>query len=83
MPFVYILKSLGFSKTYTGSTDRSLEIRLSEHNLGYSPFTSKFKPWKLIYFEEYKELAEARKREKYLKTATGRRFIKKNNIVRE
>ena len=83
MAFIYLLKSVNYPKTYVGSTDRTPTERLNEHNKGYSTFSNKYKPWKLIYYEEHGSLREARLREKYLKSAAGRKFIKKNNIVRE
>ena len=39
-------------------------------------------PWTVIYTEEYDSLEEARRREKYLKSAAGRRFIKKKNYFK-
>jgi len=76
MAFVYILKSVNFPKTYVGSTI-DLEKRIKEHNQGQSNFTSRYNPWKLIYHEKLGNLKEARIRERYFKSATGRRFIKK------
>lgn len=75
MAHVYILKSLNYKKTYVGSTS-DLERRVNEHNTGQSFFTNRYKPWKLIYKEEFKDISDARKREKYFKTASGRKFIK-------
>lgn len=80
MPLVYILKSLKYPKTYVGSTV-DLEKRLGEHNKGSSDFSSKFRPWKLAYKEEYENIKIARLREKYFKSAAGRRFIKKGKLV--
>lgn len=77
MPYLYILTSLKELKTYVGSTDRTLEVRLAEHNAGRSTFTRLYRPWKVLYFEYFFDLAEARLREKYFKTAAGRRKIKK------
>jgi putative endonuclease len=37
-------------------------------------YTSKFRPWELIYFETFATRAEAMKREKQLKTSQGRAF---------
>ena len=34
-------------------------------------------PWKLVHKEEYDNMADARKREKYLKSAAGRRYLVK------
>jgi len=76
MAFVYILKSVNFPKTYVGSTV-DVEKRLREHNEGSSTFSSRYMPWILIYKEEYDNLSEARRREKYFKSAAGRRYIKK------
>jgi putative endonuclease len=55
-----------------------LERRLKEHNAGKSKFTSGHRPWELIYFEEAETAPEARIREKYLKSAAGKRFLLKN-----
>ena len=74
--FVYLLLSIRDSRTYLGSTD-SLERRVKEHNQGRSKSTKNRRPLKLIYFEEYDTLEKARAREKYLKTRSGRRELKK------
>ena len=76
MHFVYILKSINYAKTYVGHTS-NLSRRFEEHNAGYRNYSSLYKPWKLIYSEEYSTLELARKREKYLKSATGRKFMKR------
>jgi len=73
---VYILKSLLVEKTYVGSTN-NLARRLAEHNADKSTFTKTFVPWELIYQEECNSLQSARKREKYFKTAAGRKVLKK------
>ena len=79
---VYVLKSIPFPKSYVGFTD-NLDRRLKEHNLGKNNFTRRYIPWKVVYTEKYDNLLEATKREKSLKTTTGRRFLKKvfANIV--
>ena len=76
MAFVYILKSRSFPITYVGSTT-DLQRRLSEHNAPSARFTNRYKPWDLVYSEEISDLSDARKREKYLKSSAGRRFIAK------
>jgi putative endonuclease len=73
---VYILKSINFHKTYIGLTD-NLERRLKEHNSGKHFYTKRHMPWKIIYSENQPDLVTARKREKYFKSAAGRRYIKK------
>lgn len=67
MYYVYILKSVAFGKYYVGCTDNIIR-RLQEHNSGASKYTRTFKPWKLVFQEEYKNLSEARKREKQIKS---------------
>lgn len=76
--YVYVLKSEIAEKSYTGSTD-DLKRRLDEHNSGKSTYTSRYKPWKIIYTENFPTILEARSREKYLKTRAGRMFLK--NVV--
>lgn len=78
---VYTLYSSKFDKIYIGQTD-NLERRLFEHNNGLlSTYTKRYKPWQIIYTEEYQTRNEALKREKQLKSQKGREFIWK--IIRE
>ncbi|HET8837744.1 MAG TPA: GIY-YIG nuclease family protein [Flavobacteriaceae bacterium] len=78
MFFVYILFSSDSHRYYIGMTD-DLERRLLEHNNGKTKSTKAFIPWELIHTESYNTRLEARIREKYLKSAAGRRW-RKNNI---
>jgi putative endonuclease len=72
---VYVLYSEKYNKIYVGCTG-DLEARLLSHNeLGTKGWTIKFRPWTIVYQEEFETKAEALKREKELKTASGRRFI--------
>jgi putative endonuclease len=74
---VYILQSLRFEKkTYVGKTIKTVTERLNEHNLGLSPYTKAFKPWKLIYYETFYCDSCADKREQFLKSGVGFRFRK-------
>ena len=73
---VYVLQSEKSGILYTGFTE-NLNRRIHEHNTGKSKFTSGHMPWKIIYTEVVDNRLEARKREKYLKSATGKRFLKK------
>ncbi len=77
MYFTYILKSKKFPKTYVGITD-DLTRRLFQHNSGLHPYTKRYVPWEIIYTEEVVDRIQARKREKYLKTSSGRRWIRYN-----
>ena len=73
--FIYVLKSLSAKKSYVGITN-NLQRRLMEHNSGKHVYTKRHKPWVMIYSEEYDSLKESREREKYLKSAIGRKFLK-------
>ena len=75
MFIVYVLKD-NKKKLYKGLTN-NLKRRLAEHRLGHIHTTSRMKELKLVYQEEYDTFGEARKRELYLKSAAGRKFLKK------
>ena len=71
---VYVLESLKDNNLYMGYTN-NLKRRLDEHKKGLS-FSTKFGiPFKLIYFEGSLNINDAKRREKYLKTTQGRRFL--------
>lgn len=73
--YVYVLRSLKDSQFYTGLT-RDLPARLKLHNSGNVPSTAKRMPLELIYWEGCLNEHDAAQREKYLKTAWGKRYIK-------
>ena len=73
--YVYVLISINFDKSYIGFTN-NLERRLKEHNRGTSKYTRIYKPWEIIYFEKFETREEAREREKYFKSAAGRKLLK-------
>ena len=74
--YIYILKSKITKKSYIGMTN-DIKRRLKEHNSGKHFYTKRYLPWEIIHIEEFSTVEEARKREKYLKSASGRRFLKK------
>jgi putative endonuclease len=71
---VYVLKSEKDGIRYVGSGADSNE-RLRRHNRGDYRFTKGHRPWKLIYKEEYNTRSEAVKRERFLKSGQGRKFL--------
>ena len=73
---VYILKSKVAKKSYVGFTD-DFWRRLKEHNSGKHFYTRRYVPWEIIHKEEFNNFDEAVEREKFLKTTSGRRFLKK------
>ena len=74
--YLYILKSLDNNRFYTGSTN-NLSRRIQEHNSGKSKYTRLTRPLKLVHYEEFKNLNEAKQRELYFKTGKGREDLKK------
>ena len=80
---VYVLYSELFDKTYTGMSS-NIEQRFKSHNdLGKKGWTKNYRPWIIFYQEEYLEKQAALKREKYLKTGTGRKFIRSLIEIRQ
>ena len=71
---VYILKD-NDGKLYKGYTN-NLSRRLREHRAGHTFTTHNMKGLEVIYQEEYTDALAARKRELYLKSAAGRRYLK-------
>ncbi len=74
--YVYVLWSDSLRKRYIGSC-RNLEKRIKEHNRGKQQFTKGGKSWKLVYSESYDNYSDARKREIFLKSGAGRKFLDK------
>ena len=72
---VYVLFSEKYQKHYYGYTS-NLEARLLSHNQLGNDWTAKFRPWKLIYQKKFETKKEAMVHEKWLKSGTGRNFIK-------
>ncbi|NOX47238.1 MAG: GIY-YIG nuclease family protein [Chlorobi bacterium] len=73
---VYVIRSEVDGRLYKGITN-DLDRRLKEHNNSKTKSTKGFVPWNLVYFEELENRKEAREREKYFKSGSGREFLKK------
>jgi putative endonuclease len=73
--YVYVLQSETDHQFYVGST-RNLPARLRMHNQGLVPSTKKRVPLELVNWEGCLNESVAAQREKYLKTAWGKRYIK-------
>lgn len=72
--YIFFLESLKDKKRYIGYTN-NLKRRLKEHNKGLN-FSTKFRlPFELIYFEGCLNKNDAKRREKYLKSTQGHRFL--------
>ncbi len=72
---VYAIKSTIKDWIYVGMTS-NLEERLKKHNAGHNKSTKPYAPFTLVYSELQPDRISARKREKYLKSGSGKRWLK-------
>lgn len=73
--YTYVLKCERTKTFYTGTTD-NLEKRLKQHDKGKVFYTKSRLPVKLVYFEGCLSKDNAYRRERYLKTGMGKRYLK-------
>jgi putative endonuclease len=71
---VYVLKSLKDGNHYVGLS-HNVMARLLQHNSGKVRSTKARIPFILLYSEHVGRLVDAREREKYFKSAAGKRFL--------
>ena len=78
MFWVYIVESETAGKRYVGHS-KDLNRRLGAHNDPHhkiSKYTSKMLgPWRLVYSEQFDSRSAAMRRERWLKSGTGRRWL--------
>jgi putative endonuclease len=76
--YVYILVSEADPlRHYTGCTT-DLPDRLTKHNKGDVPHTSKYRPWRLETVVRFRSREKARAFEAYLKSGSGREFARRH-----
>ncbi|MEK6566195.1 MAG: GIY-YIG nuclease family protein [Bacteroidota bacterium] len=73
--FVYCISSQTRNYLYVGLTN-SLLRRVKQHNEGKERTTRVYRPFELILEEQFRSRAEARLREKYLKSGVGKEFLR-------
>lgn len=81
MYYVYVL-ICNDNRSYIGCTD-DLRSRITRHQKGNVPATSKRLPVKLHTYFAFYDKYVAFDFEKYLKSGSGRAFLKKHKIVSE
>ncbi len=74
--YVYIIQSEVDRSIYVGMT-KNLAHRIYEHNNRLSGFTKSKVPWKLLWYCVFSNEKNAILFEKYLKTGSGRAFIRR------
>ena len=75
MYFVYAISSSIQNRIYVGMSE-DVEKRLGEHNAGKTSSTKFYRPWVLFCTEAFETRVEARKREIFLKSGSGKEFLK-------
>ena len=80
MTYVYIIQSLEYrNQLYFGKT-LDLKQHLKSHNSGQSRYTKKYMPWQVIWYGCFESSKKASDFERYLKTASGKAFMRKRLI---
>ena len=79
--YLYILKSESADRYYIGISSNPYR-RLEYHNTLEKGFTSRYRPWKLVYERQYPSKAEAQRAEKTVKRWKSRRMME-NLIIGE
>ncbi len=72
---VYVLQSEQHKKIYIGYSSNFEQRLLSHNSLGKKGWSIRFRPWRVIYTEEFEFKQDAIKREKQLKGGKGREWI--------
>ena len=73
--YTYVLICEKTGTFYTGATN-NLENRIKQHENGNVYYTKSRLPINLAYYEACLNRADAFRREKYLKTGMGKRYIR-------
>ena len=74
---LYILENL--SRRHYIGISADMTSRLKYHNGGKVKSTKAYRPWRIVYTEEFKDRALARRREVLLKT----NFTQRNKILED
>jgi putative endonuclease len=75
MFYVYVLQSKKDGKLYTGFTE-DLKRRLKEHEKGEVRATKYRAPFELMYYEACHNKYDALRKEKYMKSTYGSRYLR-------
>jgi putative endonuclease len=79
MFYAYVIKSINHDFYYKGHCE-NINERLVQHNSGMTDSIRPYIPFTIVYSEEFPTREEAIEREKYFKSAAGRRFLKKKLV---
>jgi len=71
--YVYILKSRSVNKYYIGSSENP-DKRLRYHNIIEKGFTSRYRPWKIVFKNKFESKTEAQTAERKIKSWKSRKY---------
>jgi putative endonuclease len=74
MHYTYVLQSARDGEWYTGCTS-DLRQRMKDHIAGKVVSTRHRCPMRLVYYEACRSAEDAFRRERYLKTGRGKRYL--------
>lgn len=69
--YVYVLRNLTKKFIYVGYSE-DVKSRLETHNDKHVASTKAYVPLELIHYEAYKNMVDAKRRERYLKSNKGK-----------
>jgi putative endonuclease len=72
---IYAISSINRNYIYVGLTS-NIEERLKRHNAGYEKTTRPYAPFTLLFEETAEDRKQARLREKYWKSGTGKERLR-------
>jgi putative endonuclease len=82
MYYVYLIECQDDKSWYIGYS-ADLSRRIKDHQSGNGCCTTGMKKnWKLVYYEAYIDKRDAIGREKFLKSGSGRKYLKRNLIFK-
>ena len=71
---IYVIAGILSGKRYVGITN-NIKRRLSQHRSGATKGGQQLGAFRLVYTEQHPTYNQAREREKYLKSRSGRRWL--------
>ncbi|WP_369331627.1 GIY-YIG nuclease family protein [Danxiaibacter flavus] len=77
MFFAYVLQSIRYPDYFYKGHCENLALRLSQHNSFHTKSNKYYAPFKIVQYECFDSRDEAIIKEKYWKTAAGRRSLNK------
>jgi predicted GIY-YIG superfamily endonuclease len=78
MFYAYVFQSIPHPDSFYRGHTTDLKRRLTEHNAGKCPHTTKYMPWKLKFYAAFDTLELVQRFEKYLKSGSGHAFPKRH-----